>query len=406
MKMKLTCVMTTVAILAACSPLAAAELGERAADLQISEWVKGEPVSLDATKGKKVVVVEFWATWCGPCRASIPHLSELQSKFKDKGIVFVGLSDETYAKVRPFVDEMGEKMAYTVALDKNRKTSACYMGAYGINGIPHAFVVDKEGRIAWHGHPMAGLDKVLDRFVSNTYDLATEKKRDEAQRKLEQYFELASTGKDDEKLQALGEQLLALDKEIGGIQDGEKLDLAEIRKMARFQTLMNQYQQGLAAGKSDTELEKIEKEAAPLAPKGFKFSEFKAGVQLRRLFQEYYRAVTIAGNETKAAELGKKLESVNSSDKEVLNEIAWTLLTDEKIKIRNVKLALKFAEAAADATSGKDPDVLDTYARALFDNGKVADAVTQQKKAIALTEDKDKKQEFQQSLERFEKQLK
>ena len=69
-----------------------AELGDPAAPLQIAEWVKGKPVDLAADKGKKIFVVEFWATWCGPCRASIPHLTEMQKKFKDKNVVFIGVS--------------------------------------------------------------------------------------------------------------------------------------------------------------------------------------------------------------------------------------------------------------------------------------------------------------------------
>ena len=70
----------------------AAKLGDPAAPLSIKEWVKGKPV--DVKDGKNIYVVEFWATWCGPCRTSIPHLTELQKKFKDKGVVFVGVSDE------------------------------------------------------------------------------------------------------------------------------------------------------------------------------------------------------------------------------------------------------------------------------------------------------------------------
>jgi thiol-disulfide isomerase/thioredoxin len=382
--------------------LRAADLGDPAAKLQISEWVKGSPVSLDDTKGKKFLVVEFWATWCGPCRESIPHLTKLQEKFKDKDVVFMGISDETLSKVRPFVDNMGKKMEYTVALDKNRKTSEGYMSAYGINGIPHAFVVDKQNRIAWHGHPMAGLDKVLDRLVSNTYDLAAEKKRAGAQQKLEEYFQLAAEGGNSEKLDQLGEELTTLDKEIGGIEPGEKLDLTELRKMARFQSLMGEYQKAMAGGKSDAELETLEKQLAPLAPKGFKFTEFKSQMQLQRLFQNYYRAVTVAGNQEKAAELAKKLESTESTSKEMLNQFAWTILTDESIKTRDVKLALKLAKAAVDASVGKDEDILDTYARALYDNGKVTEAVAEQKKAIALTDDTAKKAEFQKALDRYQ----
>jgi thiol-disulfide isomerase/thioredoxin len=140
----------------------AAELGMPAPALSVAEWVKGKAVNLNEGKGKTIYVVEFWATWCPPCRASIPHLTELQKKFKDKGVTVIGVSDETVSTVKPFVNKMGNKMEYTVAVDKGQKTSAAYMGAFGVDGIPHAFVVDKTGAIAWHGHPMGGLDKAIE----------------------------------------------------------------------------------------------------------------------------------------------------------------------------------------------------------------------------------------------------
>lgn len=390
-----------IALTLACTTKAAS-LGDPAAPLEIAEWIKGEPVDLAAVKGKKIVVVEFWATWCGPCLTSIPHLTEMQKKFANRGVVFIGVSDESAAKVKPFVDKMGEKMDYTVALDRDRKTSEGYMKAYGANGIPHAFIVDKEGRIAWQGHPMAGLDKALERMAANTFDLGAEKKRDAAQRKLEEYFELASTDGNDAQLEKLGAQLVALDKELGGILPDEKLDLTTLRKNARFQSIMRDYQRALASGRSDSELANLEQKAAPLAPPGFKFSEFKGQFQLQRLFQEYYRALTRSGSETKIDELAKKLEGIESNNAEMLNEIAWTILTDERIKKRNLPLAMKFARAAFAASGGKDANVLDTYARALFDTGKTAEAIEQQKRAIELSDDAEKKTELTETLQRYQ----
>lgn len=384
------------------APLHAAQLGDAAAPLEIAEWIKGEPVDLAEARGKKVIVVEFWATWCGPCKVSIPHLTELQKKFANRGVVVIGVSDEEPSTVKPFVNEQGDKMNYTVAIDRNRATSAAYMEKFGQNGIPHAFVIDKEGRIAWHGHPMSGLDRVLDKLASNTFDLALERKRQGAMEKLQSYFEMAMQGAADEKLDPLGAQLLALDQELGGLMPGEKLDLAGMKKSGRFQAVMSDYRRALSSGKSETELAALEAKAQPLAPQDFSFAEFKGQFQLQRLFQDYYRAVTGRGDAAKIEALARKLEATTSRNGEMLNEIAWTLLTDERIKNRNLQLASKLALAAVTATDGKDPNALDTHARALADSGRLDEAIAQQKRAVALQDDPDKKREIETTLKEYQ----
>jgi thiol-disulfide isomerase/thioredoxin len=170
----------------------AAELGSAAPPLQIKEWVKGEPVTIGA--GDNVYVVEFWATWCGPCRTSIPHLTELQKKYKDKGVVVVGISNETAEEVRPFVTEMGATMDYRVAIDNNEQTNDQYMKAFNQQGIPTAFVVDKTAKIVWVGHPMAELDEVLDEVVAGTFSIEKSKQRAERRKQLmEDYRQFATS---------------------------------------------------------------------------------------------------------------------------------------------------------------------------------------------------------------------
>jgi thiol-disulfide isomerase/thioredoxin len=143
------------------------KLGKPAAPLRGLEWVKGKPVQM---KKGSVYVVEFWATWCPPCLTSIPHLTELQHQFRDKGVTIIGISNETVSTVKPFIEAQAEKMDYTVAVDTGRQVSKGYMTAFNVRGIPHAFVVGKDGNLLWHGHPMAGLDGVLEKAVAPDFD--------------------------------------------------------------------------------------------------------------------------------------------------------------------------------------------------------------------------------------------
>ena len=111
----------------------ALEVGQKAPSLAKVTWMKGAAVET----GSSVTVVEFWATWCGPCRTSIPHLTELQKKYQDK-VRIVGISNEDADTVKPFIAEMGAKMDYHVGI-ADVATYSSYME--GIDGIPHAFVV-------------------------------------------------------------------------------------------------------------------------------------------------------------------------------------------------------------------------------------------------------------------------
>lgn len=87
-------------------------------------------------------------------KQSIPHLTELAHKYKDT-VEFIGVTSETdKAAVEAFVKKMGDKMDYAVALDVEGTVNEKYMGAYGVSGIPAAFVVDTNGNVSWNGHPM------------------------------------------------------------------------------------------------------------------------------------------------------------------------------------------------------------------------------------------------------------
>jgi peroxiredoxin len=123
----------------ALSKLEAADAARQQADFTLSD-LQGNPWHLRDLRGK-VVLVNFWATWCPPCRKEMPDLQALYDKYKDQGFVVVSISDEQAAKVQPFITE--RKITYPVLLDPGRKVNDLFQ----VEGIPKSFVYDREGKL-------------------------------------------------------------------------------------------------------------------------------------------------------------------------------------------------------------------------------------------------------------------
>ena len=198
------------------APPEIAELGIPAGPLDGMTIIKGEPVALEEGK---VYVVEFWATWCGPCIKGIPHLTKLQAKYADQDVTVIGITNERDVdKVKAFVEKQGDKMAYTVAMDPERKVAANYMEAYQRRGIPAAFLVDRAGKMVWVGHPNFGMDEVLEMLVAGTFDVDAHTKAQNEKAALRKqagtitsaYFKALRRGTPMEEARPLAEKLFEL----------------------------------------------------------------------------------------------------------------------------------------------------------------------------------------------------
>jgi thiol-disulfide isomerase/thioredoxin len=163
------------------------KMGDPAPAFKVTEWYKGEAVTLD---DKGTFIVECWATWCGPCIAAFPHLSEI-AKANEGKVTVIGVNvweRKEPKEVKEFVEAQGDKMSYLVAADGEEVIANDWLKAAGKNGIPCAFVVSK-GIVSWIGHPAALDQKLIDSIVDGTYDIAAAVKAEEKSQAAAKYFQ-------------------------------------------------------------------------------------------------------------------------------------------------------------------------------------------------------------------------
>lgn len=333
-------------------------LGDPAPAIQVAEWVQGTPV----TKFEPGMnyVVEFWATWCGPCRVAIPHLNELSQKYAGK-VRFVGvsvsesISDESPYSVPQFVKEMGSKMTYNVASDRVKaddphRMNQSWMNAAGQSGIPTAFIVNGQGKIAWIGHPMR-MDQPLAEIVAGTYDLAAATKK------------------------------YAQDMRIKGVSAKLAKEITKAKKEKDFVAALRLIDEAVAAQPALEESYGLEK----------------------------YFLLVEAQRGAEAASFGQRLVSQLIADNPMaLNQLAWSIVDPQgKWKTGDYALAVRAAELAVKLQDEKDASTLDTLGLALFRNGAVERAIQVQEKAVTLAKDlpngKELLKELSTRLEEFKR---
>lgn len=132
--------------------------GKKAPDFFVEKWLTAEP----DRKGK-VVLIDFWATWCRPCRKAIPELNAFQEKFKND-LVVIGVSDEAEAAVSQFKNTTAIK--YSLALDATKKMS----NSINVRGIPHVLIISTDGVVRWQGFPFSDEEPLTEAIVKQVID--------------------------------------------------------------------------------------------------------------------------------------------------------------------------------------------------------------------------------------------
>lgn len=144
--------------------------GDAAPELTVSKWVQGGPVTFEEGN---VYVVNFWASWCGPCKQVMPELNELHERHQHQGLSFIGMNyDEDESKVESFMNtSLGRQIEYPIAVDERSRTKRAWMDAAGLNGIPAVFIVDRQLRVQFIGNPRdSDFLPVLNQVLNNRFD--------------------------------------------------------------------------------------------------------------------------------------------------------------------------------------------------------------------------------------------
>ena len=326
-------------------------IGDAAPMIAIAKWVQGQPI--ESYSNEKVHVVEFWATWCGPCLASMPHIASLQAEYGDK-VAFIGVTAEDEATVSGFMEQTSgtsdkkwsEVLSYRIALDDEGKTNAAFMEAAGQNGIPCAFIVGKSGQIEWIGHPIE-IDDPLKQIVDGSWDSA--------------------------KAMTAARESRAVVKALN--ETGPKIDEA-----------VNSGDYATAVSLVDGLIQK--------------FPENKDLQMIR------FRCLMAGGMTEDANKTSRTLIEAAKDNARELDQIAWMMATGTEKPGIDLDLALGAAKRAVELTEEKDVSAIETMARVQFQKGNVAEAIELQKKTLALASNPRQIEQLQAGLAKYEAALK
>lgn len=328
-------------------------VGDEAPPLRVGHWLKGEPV--ERFEPGRVYVVEFWATWCGPCIAGIPHLSEVQERFAEHlDLVSVTTADpgNTLEKVEAFVEAREAEMGYTVAFDDLDLTWSAYMHAAGQNGIPCAFVIDKSGRVAWIGHPASpAFEETIEAIVEDRFDVEVARALREAE-------------------DARRAELEQAQRDLHGAWNAGETERA-------FE---------LADTIVETDPETMQSWA------WWKFEALMVGMEQPQRGQAYAREL---------------MEGVYREDARMLLRLAYGIAESVGIEGRDLDLALELAERAVTLRMGEDAQTLTGLAMVRRARGELDEAIAVLERASAVAQDRGMRRSLENELEflRMEREM-
>ncbi len=310
-------------------------IGDAARPIDISNWIKGDKIA--KFEPGKIYVLEFWATWCGPCRQSMPHLAAMQKEYKDYGVTFIGISDEPLETVTKFLDSKNkdldkpwnEVITYTLTTDPDKSVYNDYFKAASQSGIPSAFVIGKDLHVEWIGNPHPEADD---------------------------HFEDAL------KAIAHGEW------DRNAFKTKWEKETAAERARVAFQ---QDYVKAMRAKDYDKALELLDAQIA------------KNDEAFNPKFQKFTLLLNQMNEPKKAYPLGETLAKQNWDNAQILNQMAWFVVDTEGVQSRDLDFALRLATHANELKAEKDGMILDTLARVYYEKGDVKKAVEVETKAVA-----------------------
>lgn len=372
---------------AAASPTTADEekiltIGSPAPALNVEHWVSNgngafKPVT--SFKDGNVYVVEFWATWCGPCIASMPHLVEVQKKFAEKGVQIVSISDEDLPTVQGFLAKPvrgatdGQTYAqltsaYCLTTDPDRSVASDYMEAAGQNGIPTCFIVGKSGAVEWIGHPMQ-MDGPLEAVVSDKWDREAFKSTFEKQQRMSllqaRIGRLMQRGNVAEAIAAVEAERSANADDAEYVTMLDDLGL-KLRANSALQKI-----QGDKADEGLAELDAVIRDAK---------SPLKEQIESVRI-----QVLLVSGKSDLAAAALNSAATAEKASAEQLNNLAWTVYQmkerGQEVSAEVVAAAIAVAERAVD-TSPESGSIVDTLAHLVYVSGNLDRAIELQTAAV------------------------